>query len=310
MMKKIILVIISLFLSLNVSAEYKEIKLLKDGFINKKIEYLKQTKITDPKDKIVLIFNHGQNDHDKPSKNCFWDDEVINMASLIGKKINDKEIMLYLLCSDDLGGDDWKRIWNKKKFKPPYKGLTKLDKRLEANVELIDQFLEMGVPKKQIILTGHSCGGWMTMMLMAKYPDKVGGGIVYAPACYGKLTKNYKVKKIGVKKALEKFRKKDGDGPADLREKQINEIKKSNNLPILVFTHPQDPFEGLLSDWVEEITGVKRIIISKDKKINGKKCIIKGISNSMKLKNTHQITNADCFQYYNPTILKYIESRI
>ncbi len=94
------------------------------------------------------------------------------------QKINDKEIMLYLLCSDDLGGDDWKRIWNKEKFKPPYKGLTKLDKRLEANVELIDQFLEMGVPKKQIILTGHSCGGWMKMMLMAKYPDKVCGGIV------------------------------------------------------------------------------------------------------------------------------------
>jgi hypothetical protein len=30
----------------------------------------------------------------------------------------------------------------------------------------------------------------------------------------------------------------------------------------------------------------------------------------MKLKDTHHITNADCFQYYNPTILKYIESRI
>jgi hypothetical protein len=81
-------------------------------------------------------------------------------------------------------------------------------------------------------------------------------------------------------------------------------------LPILVFTHPQDTFEGLLSDWIEEIPGVKRIVISKNKKIDGKKCTRKGISNSMKLKDTHYITNADCFQYYNPTILKYIESRI
>jgi len=309
-MKKILLITISLFLSLNASAEYKEVKLLKDGFINKKLEYVKQTKIADLKDKIVLIFNHGQEHHDKPTKDCFWDDEVMNMASLIDKKINNKEIILYLLCTDDLGGDDWKRIWNKEKFKPPYKGVTKLDKRVKANIELIDQFLEMGVPKKQIILTGHSCGGWMTMMLMAKYPDKVGGGIAYTPACYGKLTKNYKVKKNGVEKALEKFRKRDGNGPADLRMKQINEIKKSSNLPILVFTHPQDTFDGLLSDWVEEIPGVKRIIISKNKKIDGKKCTRKGISNSIKLKDTHRITNADCFQYYNSTIIKYIESRI
>ena len=34
-----------------------------------------------------------------------------------------------------------------------------------------------GIPNKQIIITGHSCGGWMTMMLTARYPNKVGGGI-------------------------------------------------------------------------------------------------------------------------------------
>ena len=84
------------------------------------------------------------------------------------------------------------------------------------------------------------------MMLMAKYPDKVGGGISLMQACYGKISKKMKVKKVGVDKALEKFRKKDGDGPADLRIKQINEIKQSNNLPVLVFTHPKDPYDGLI----------------------------------------------------------------
>ena len=29
----------------------------------------------------------------------------------------------------------------------------------------------MGVPKKQIIITDNSCGGLMTLMLFAKYPD-------------------------------------------------------------------------------------------------------------------------------------------
>ena len=151
-------------------------------------------------------------------------------------------------------------------------------------------------------------------MLMAKYPDKVGGGISLMQACYGKISKKMNVKKVGVDKALEKFRKKDGDGPADLRIKQINEIKKSNNLPVLVFTHPKDPYDGLISDWVEDIPGVQRIIISEDKKINGKRCYVIKINNGAKkkepLKKYHSIDGADCFQYYNPTILKYIESRI
>ena len=194
------------------------------------------------------------------------------------------------------------------------KTASKLDKRVKANLDIIDNFLQKGVPKNQIILTGHSCGGWLTLMLMAKYPDKVGGGISLMQACYGKISKKMNVKKVGVDKALEKFRKKDGDGPADLRIKQINEIKKSNNLPVLVFTHPKDPYDGLISDWVEDIPGVQRIIISEDKKINGKRCYVIKINNGAKkkepLKKYHDIDEADCFQYYNPTILKYIESRI
>ena len=151
------------------------------------------------------------------------------------------------------------------------------------------------------------------MMLMSRYPDKVGGGISLMQACYGKLSKNYKVKKVGVEKALEKFRKKDGDGPADMRQKQLDEIKKSKNLPVLVFTHPKDPFDGLLSDWVEEIPGIKRIIISENKKINGKSCSRIGINNGKEwkepLNNYHIIDMADCFQQFNSDILNYIASR-
>ena len=133
-------------------------------------------------------------------------------------------------------------------------------------------------------------------------------------ACYGKLSRQFKVKKVGVEKALEKFRKKEGDGPADMRQKQIDEIKKSKNLPVLVFTHPKDPYDGLLSDWVEEIPGVKRIIISEDNKINGKNCNRIGINNGQQwsepVKNFHNMDMVDCFQYYNPSILEYIASRI
>ena len=47
-------------------------------------------------------------------------------------------------------------------------------------------------------------------------------------------------------------------------------LKSQKNLPVLAFTHPKDPYDGLLSDWVEEVPGVKRIIVSEDSKINGK----------------------------------------
>ena len=153
----------------------------------------------------------------------------------------------------------------------------------------------------------------MSLMFASRYLEKIGGVITTMPACYGEITRDFKVKKRGIEKALEKFRKKEGDGPADLREKQINEIKQSNNLPVLVFTHPMDPYEGLLSDWVEEIPGVQRIIISEDLKINGKKCKRIGINNGKKwsepVKNAHYIIMGDCFQYYNPVILEYIASR-
>ena len=37
-----------------------------------------------------------------------------------------------------------------------------------------------------------------------------------------------------------------------------------------------DYYEGLTSDWMDDVPNFKRIVISNDRKINGKKCIIKG----------------------------------
>ena len=287
-------------------------KLLKSGFLSGEWKLNTNFEVKDPKNKILIIYNHGQDDHDKPSKNCVWKNNIRNIASLSGKKVKDKEVLVYSFCTDHLGGDDWKRLW-KKKFDFPYKGITKLDKRVNANLDLIKKFIELGIPKNQIFIAGQSCGGWATMMLISKYPDKVAGGISTHHACYGELSKKYKVKKVGIEKALENFKKKK-PGPAVLRENQIKDISKAKNLPVLVFTHPKDPYDGLLSDWVEEIPGVKRIIISEDFKINNKNCSRIGINNGErwkeKVKNGHYMALGDCFQYFNPTILDFIESKI
>ena len=309
-MKKILIVVI--FGLISCGNVFANEKILKSGFITKSASVNESMNIEDPKNKIIIIYNHGQNKNDKAIKNeCIWVSQIRNQASLVDVEINNKKIMVYNFCTNDLAGDmSPKKYWKQKK---PYKGIHKLDKRIEKNLELVDKFVKIGVPRKQIIISGHSCGGLLTLMLLAAHPEKVGGGISYMQACYGKLSSKYKVKKVGSEAALAKFAKK-YPGGAELRQRQIDNIKKSNNVPVLAFTHPKDKYEGLLSDWLEEVSGVKRIVISEDFKINGKNCVRKGKDwqqNVSENKNGgHYMNQGLCFQYYNPVILDYIASRL
>ena len=309
-MKKLLLIILFFAVSNTV---YANGKILKSGFITKSASVKEGMNIEDPKNKIIIIYNHGQNSNDKAHKNeCIWVNQIRNQASLVDKEINDKKIMVYNLCSNDFAGDmSLKKHWWKSKT--PYVGKHKLDKRVEKNLELVEKFISTGVPREQIFISGHSCGGLLTLMLLSAHTEKVGGGISYMQACFGKLSSSYKVKKVGPEKALEKFAKK-YPGPAELRARQINNIKKSDNVPVLAFTHPKDKWEGLLSDWLEEVPGVKRIVISEDYTINGKSCVVKGDNwqeNISARKNPgHEMNQGLCFQYYNTDILNFITSRL
>tara|TARA_B110001450_G_C17626489_1_gene483383 strand:+ start:210 stop:1142 length:933 start_codon:yes stop_codon:yes gene_type:complete len=309
-MKKLLLIIIFLTISDNV---YANGKILKSGFITKSSSVKKDINIEDPKNKIIIIYNHGQNTNDRALKGeCIWVNQIRNQASLVDEEINGKKIMVYNFCSNDFAGDmSLKKSWWKSKT--PYEGKHKLDKRVQKNLELVEKFIDIGVPRKQIIISGHSCGGLLTLMLLSSHPEKVGGGIAYMQACFGKLSTKYKVKKVGPEEAMATFAKK-YPGPAELRIRQINDIKQSNNVPVLAFTHPKDKYEGLLSDWLEEVPGVKRIVISEDYTINGKSCVVKGDNWQEKVsarKNPgHEMNQGLCFQYYNPMILEYIASRL
>ena len=312
-MRKILLIFtFILFSTLAYAGPYDKIN--ESGFINKEVRLIKNFEIKDPKNKIILIYNHGQDENDI-AKNCTWVSNLRNHASLIDQEVNGKKIMVYNLCSTHLRGDMSKNMSKKKDWwwlKPVpkiYVGKHILDKRVELNLELIEKFVDAGVPRKQVFVTGHSCGGLTTLLFMSRYPDKVGGGISYMQACFGKLSSKYKVKKNGVEKAMAKFRKK-YQGPHDLRQKMNDEIKNNLKVPILAFTHPKDKYEGLLSDWLDEIPGMKRIVISENYKINGKSCKRKGDDWEEPVKKGHDMDVGLCFQYYNPTILEYIASRL
>ena len=306
-MKKILLILTLILFS---TLAYASDKINKSGFINKNVRLIKGIEINEPKNKIILIYNHGQNEN-YTVKQCTWVSSLRNHASLIDQEVNGKKILVYNFCTDDLKGDmsnkkDW---WYLKPQPKIYEGKHILDKRVEANLKLVEKFVDAGVPRKQVFVTGHSCGGLTTLLFMSRYPNKAGGGISYMQACFGKLSHKYKVKKLGIEKAMAKFRKKN-QGPHDLRQKMNDEIKNNLKVPLLAFTHPKDKYEGLLSDWLEEIPSVKRIVISKDYKINGKKCIRKGDDWSEPIKKGHRMDVGLCFQYYNPEILNYIASRI
>ena len=151
-MKKILLLLVLLLFSSTAFAA----AINKSGFVDKKLKVNKNLEVSDPSNKIIIIYNHGSNETDRKTKKCFWSKKAVqNMASLVGDKVNGKEIMVYLFCTHKLEGDMGKKknVWHK--WQPPYKGTTKIERRVEANLNLVENFVSMGVPRKQIIITGH-----------------------------------------------------------------------------------------------------------------------------------------------------------
>ena len=96
-MKKIFLIIISSLILCG--SVYANGKILKNGFITKSASVTEGMDIKDPKNKIIIIYNHGQNRNDKAiKKECIWINQIINQASLVdeeitGKKKFQKEVM-------------------------------------------------------------------------------------------------------------------------------------------------------------------------------------------------------------------------
>ena len=127
-MKKLFLIVLFLIIS---NYAYANGKILKSGFITKSASVEEGMNVNDPKNKIIIIYNHGQNRNDKAiKKECIWINQIMNQASLVDEEINGKKIMVYNFCSNDFAGDmSLKKSWWKSKT--PYVGKHKLDKRIE-----------------------------------------------------------------------------------------------------------------------------------------------------------------------------------
>jgi hypothetical protein len=338
-MKNLFLTIFIL-LSLSTIANARECKsghINGDAFIysdGKKVKVIKGTKIPDPANKIIMIFNKGgwivkEGQYSGECKNHI----PKNLGKISGTKIKGKELVLMLngRLHKAGGADGHKCGW---KFKgafhqPWYDCLLEdwgIPKRANVNKELINELVSNGTPRNQIFMSGISCGGIDTLRHKGLHPDDFNATIAFMPNCW------------------------DRKPNTPLRKMQIDELKSFKKIDALVFHSPVDGEGDWRSNsiWMKKdlgnIPGIQWIDTpghtGKDIVVNGKKCGIKDkmkggweeawpegkekltsekkfikvdkkLYKEMKKKGAgHQLVSYSCFDYYHPEIIKFIESRI
>ena len=240
-MRSIFLLI--LFFSFNSFAGKYESDLKKlsklNSFIDNSGSAYQIDQMNNPEDTILILYSHGSEGDNKSDK-CMksWTKVPPVLTQLHNTKINNLEIKIYMLCSgvrgwsqaeQDKMADDFDKIGKLSlKFKDK-DGLLLIDKQKQilkqkVILEKIKEFESLGF--KNIVLAGHSAGGWASMALYSYYPEIVKGAIAFNPAFAGRLVTN-----------------KDEFWSA-IRKREIAKMKLSDSSNIIVYSHDRDEFEN------------------------------------------------------------------
>ena len=203
-MKKLLgIVVLGLLLSGNAYADSKFDKELKkisknNGFVDTKGKVYSKDQITDKKNTILIIYNHGS-DYDQVTDKCTkpWNNVAQVIRDLHNKKIKNFNIKIYRLCT---GAKGWSKTEQTKMWKAheksgklsielkdkdgtPLINKQKQNQRRRVIKEKVDSFIEEGF--ENIILAGHSSGGWQSSKIKAKFPELVKGVIGLNPGAGG-----------------------------------------------------------------------------------------------------------------------------
>ena len=241
-MKKIFLIIIFLFVTSNIFAntlEYKGLeKLSKNNtFMNEKGKPYSIEEISDKKNSLVIIYNHGSiQDHKqdsckaKPKFGYIWDAAVVPaILKLHNKKINGLEVKIYRVCSGVKGMP----VKIQKKYRNELKSKGKINlvdehkniKRQNIILNEVENLKNLGFDN--IILSGYSAGGWSSLVLQSRHPEKIIGTIAFNPAFAG---------------PKKEWQKKYPEWGA-FREVSVNKFNKADKINAIVFAHKDDIFE-------------------------------------------------------------------
>ena len=206
-MRQTFVIILFVLLSTNSFADKKFEKDLKkvskdNGFINNKGKIYPIENISDKKNIILIVYTHGSQGEqtlDKCSKK--WNKVPPIILNLHDKKIKDLKVKVYHLCSGVRGWTEnhWRKMDDiyKNSSKDNFSKIIKDDfDRIKFNgakqfrkqkviINKVDELINLGF--ENIILAGHSAGGWASITLKSKFPNKIAGTIAINPAFSGKL---------------------------------------------------------------------------------------------------------------------------
>ena len=198
------------------------------------------------KDKtIILIYTHGQWSFSKLNGcNKIWGQIPPVIYQLDGTQIKDFTLKTYQLCSGVSDGrtqrekDYFWEVYDKNNQDPKSvlnlkdkNGVLLIDKsKLNTKRKVIkmkiDEFKNEGF--KNIVLSGHSAGGWDSLVLKSKYSSDIDGVIAFHPGRSGKFAKEKKPHK----------------GWINWRNYKISLINVEQLENVLVYSHDKDDHEN------------------------------------------------------------------
>ncbi len=294
-MKKIFSIIIFLFVTNNLFAntlEYEGLeKLSKNNtFMNDKGKPYSIEEISDKKNSLVIIYNHGSiQDHKqdpckaKPKFGHIWDAAVVPaILKLHNKKINGLEIKIYRVCSGVKGMP----VKKQKKYRKELKSKGKINlvdehkniKRQNIILNEVKNLKNLGFDK--IILSGYSAGGWSSLFLQSRYPEKIIGTIAFNPAFAG---------------PKKEWQKKYPEWGA-FREDSVNKFNKAKTINAIIFAHKDDIFEDPKTlSFFENFENLSLIDYSE---LKPTKCNWADVNEKMTADKGHNIPQSKCFTKY------------
>ena len=162
------------------------------------------------------------------------------ISNLHNKKIKDFKVNIYYLCSGVRGWTDnhyqkiserYKNV-SKSNFSKIIKddfdvikfNGTKQPLKQKVIIDKVDELISLGF--ENIILTGHSAGGWASITLKSKYPNKISGTITIDPALAGKINDRREWKFLELHRA-----------------QKINQIDLKNLNNTIIYVHDKDGYE-------------------------------------------------------------------
>ena len=170
-------------------------------------------RIPDPSSKAVIVFLHGSfieklDDKCDPNGDTsgFSVPEVVRQ--LAGTQIAGLEVVVYAPCDGRATG-----------LGEP----LKIDQRVASIEQTLAELGRSGVDPSQIILVGHSAGGWAALMHERRYPGSVNSVIAFAPAFAGK-----------------KWNR--PDVWQHRHDEQVAEMGSAEQIPALVFSFDNDAY--------------------------------------------------------------------